>query len=207
MLGCRSKLQGYVLTWNLVEQSEIDDGFLHFVQRDEAAKRKSLLFGLNDHLVARERIRGEILQDFFLDDMRFRIVVTAAAVARNVACECAQQPRRLLRGADKKPCLRQLKKAQKGFLHAVEGVIGPHAFTHHQARQAGAVRMYQLRHPAKETLLLLRCCVPVWDGGRHHRVSAEDRRSSLIAVDIDPCLHSLRDEIVCLSRQLKHQFC
>ena len=56
MLGGRSKLQGHVLARDVVDQSQMDDSFLHFVQCDEAAKSKGVLFCLNNHLVARERI-------------------------------------------------------------------------------------------------------------------------------------------------------
>ena len=70
MLACRSKLQGHVFAWNFVDQSQVDDGLLHLVQCDEATKSDGMLLRLNNNLVTGDRIRGKVLEDLLIDNMR-----------------------------------------------------------------------------------------------------------------------------------------
>jgi hypothetical protein len=44
-----------------------------------------------------------------------------------------------------------LEKAQKGFLNAVQGVIGPHAFPSHQPHEPCSVGVHKRRHPAEKS--------------------------------------------------------
>lgn len=87
MLACHPKLQGHVFARNFVDQSQIDDSLLHLVQRNEATERKGLLLCPNHELVAGNRFRSKIVENFLVGNMRSCIVVTATPVTRDVARE------------------------------------------------------------------------------------------------------------------------
>src|SRR5579871_5025714 len=90
-----------------------------------------------------------------IDQVRPCVIMTATPIARDIARKRAQEPRRFDGRADQKPRLRQLEKADKRLLHTIQCVLGADAFTHHQPADTGAMLMHELRHPAKEAVLLL----------------------------------------------------
>ena len=79
------------------------------VQLPGSTRQRVLLRQSND-LVRRRGVGGEAENDLVVDKMRPRVVMTATAVACNVARQNGQQLGRVLRQPDEKPCLRYLRK-------------------------------------------------------------------------------------------------
>ncbi len=104
-----------------------------------------------DQFVCRVIRRSDLLDARVDRDVRPCIVVAPAPVARDVAGEHAQHPRRILGLADEKPRLRQAQKAQKRFLHAIQGIVSPHALPSHHPNQSCPVGVHERRYPAEKS--------------------------------------------------------
>jgi len=143
----RPELVGDILSRNLVDDAQVNDRALHLVQCRHAGEHHRLLLGSFDDFVGGGRIGDETLDGRLVDEVRSLVIVTASAIARDVAGQDDQHPCRILRHSDQHAGLRQIQKTDERLLDAVQRICGSHAFAPHHSRKPRSVPMHQNGDP------------------------------------------------------------
>jgi hypothetical protein len=149
------QLAGDVLSRHFIDEAHTDNGMLHLAQCNHAAKGHGVLLRGGDKFIRGLSVCHQFAHGRVIGDVRLRVVMTAAAIARDVPSQNDQKARRIRLLPHQKPCLRQIQESQKGLLHAIEGIIGANAFPPDRADQAAPMLMHEAGDPTMKRAVLV----------------------------------------------------
>ena len=139
-----------VLARNLVEHAQRDHRALRLGQLAHAAGQLLLLLQRFQPLFRGRRRVGQGVDHGVVGDVGPRARVQTTPVAGDVARQRGQQLARILGRRNQVGRVGPRHEGAERLLHGVEGVLGQQPLGACDARQVGAVRMDQPRHPVGE---------------------------------------------------------